>query len=915
MNEAKTTLCLGVITDPSTGRLQPCPKQGQDLMDNGYCAEHQPQCIHHLIKELVSLAQALDAHESSEPSSSPSQAAWSNRILHLKQLDQALHVYKQRCESDPSCRMQLEVELRGTLAAFANELKTMGVEVTNEYADVWNWIFEMSQTSIENATFAQQLMLQKDQMAQEKELVQERIDQTNMELANQGAELTEQIMANESEMKQAEQELLKSHEQVNQAVTELKSSEQRSVSCQEASQRVAQQYAALMSQQHRELDELKAKNMQQYQQIQEILSHLDQASVPVNELKQQLEAFKMEYQRRMDELKRTYETQMSKLIEDPSPEGTYFERESKLRGRIDELEEAIENMRIQLEAAQQETAENVERQAMMNVPQSHLGQRMLELAQEVKQKNAEKSALQTRVDNMTVQLAQSEVTCARQMEHMREQDRIDIQRKSDELKQLHSQLADRQADLMNVQNQLHQLQVQSQNKMIAMTNERRQLANRLLQLQTERETWKQNYQSKQDDLKAQTDAMRAELQRQYESKKKELQFTFDQKMRLKESQIRQMQDQMISEKNLLRVATLHQEEQKRHLAQQEAKVERLRQDYEMKMANFVQQKNELRLELERAKEASKLAAEREHSYQQNMNMLQQRNRALQHDMETMVARSQSEMAQLRQQKDRLMSQMNQITANRDALLIKITQSTKENGMLRRQLTDTKSRSNEIINKLTAEVSSSLEKVAAAESNVNQCSAQLQQASNVHAHVKDMTNEVKRLRDEVENRARTMKANEDAIRTLMTDRDLTKSELAKLQASLKEVSAEKHHMQLLHKQSQSEVHQLKQLVRDMEMQIREKTARVQQLLRKEQIAVDQERIRSELKQQQFRQMATEAEIEKELVYKENQKINKRKAQVEKALVDEQLLHARELSMLMQNSDDDAAVSNATNLYAV
>jgi regulator of replication initiation timing len=153
-------------------------------------------------------------------------------------------------------------------------------------------------------------------------------------------------------------------------------------------------------------------------------------------LQENFQKYQLDTQRRLDSITQTFQKQMSQLIEDPSPEGTYFDREAKLKGKIDELEESLAQMQMQLEAAQQDMAEAVERQTMMNVPQSHLGQRMLELAQEVKSKNSELAGLQARLDNATLELAQRDVQFSRQMDHLRESDRLNIQKMSDEIKKI-----------------------------------------------------------------------------------------------------------------------------------------------------------------------------------------------------------------------------------------------------------------------------------------------------------------------------------------------------------------------------------------------------------------------------------------------------------------------------------------------
>jgi chromosome segregation ATPase len=913
MNDTKS--CLGVITDPQTGKTQPCPKKGLDLMDNQFCAEHQPQCIHRLMKELIYLAQVLDQKQGTLSEQERQSPQWQNRVHQLKQLKQAVENYKSRCESDPSCRSNLQIELRSTIAAFANELKSSGQNIINEYQDVWSFILKMVNYTIETATLANSLMLQKEAAQQENSFLDAKIQDLEQAFVSQTTPLSQNLTENENEIKQMERELQKSQSLSDQSAQQVQSAKEKIKQTEQQSRHLAKEYAILLNQQ-KELEAVRQQNMEQQAIMQQMLTQMDQASGPIQKLQENFQKYQLDTQRRLDSITQTFQKQMSQLIEDPSPEGTYFDREAKLKGKIDELEESLAQMQMQLEAAQQDMAEAVERQTMMNVPQSHLGQRMLELAQEVKSKNSELAGLQARLDNATLELAQRDVQFSRQMDHLRESDRLNIQKMSDEIKKLHADISNREADLLNMRNEAHMKESQARQKLVMLTEERRKMINELQTLKAERESWKLNYEKRQADLTAQQNAMKAELQRQYESKKRELQYNFDQKTREKDAQLRLMKDELISKQNVLRVASINLEEQKRNLSQQEQKVEAMRQDYESKMANFLQQKNELRLELERAKEASKLAAERENTYQNNMDMLQQRNRALQHDLDTAIANYQVEMTDLRAQKERLMNQLNQVSAHRDTLLLKITQMTKDYAASRQQLMDLKHHSGQSIAQLQSELHSALEKVAAAEGNVTRCSSQLQQASMVHDHVKEMADEVKRLRNDVENRAKMLESNKEAIRTLMTDRDINRSDKLKLEAVLKETMAEKRETDLLFKQSKAEVNQLKQMIREMDMQIREKTQRIQGLLKKEQVAVEQERVRSEIKQQRYEQMAAKAEIEKELVYKENERLNKRKALAEKALVDEEIMHAQQLSNMMMSNDITAQQQNQDmSLYQV
>lgn len=889
--------CAGFVQTSEGWR--PCLRQGNSIRANGYCPSHQYIAVKNILDRLKHAEIELARWEQSEPEMIDTRKL---RLLkgQITMLKEELEGAKQICNADTDCSQHLR-DLLVTMQDLTQPAIGQRQLLPHEQRD--HPIARLKQLQDEMSYLgagASEHDAKAFALSQEYELARRRMPENELEISKLQSELadtTARAGRHEQRVMQGLQTLSKELKNVetgrSAAEQTVNSLQKRLDRCQGESKQVAGVYSETIQRLKSQVEEYKGLYNNQVGREIHLGKSMQQFTQNEKELKKALVELKQSYEQRMAQMREEF------AMKAAQKQGTTLsDREQALQEEIEhlkvDLEKAISDLKMSTEAGKAA----LQRSDQSNQPYGQLARDLLEVNQRLQAKSEELNHLQQLHDRKTEEFARAEMQTAQKIEKASARDRAEIERLSNELMRSERKMGQVQQDIVQMQTASYELKRRHQNEVGQLNNRLKNAEAALRQERQQKEAERRNLRQQARLLTNQKDSMVLAYDAKYNELKDQLNSQYQEKVSELQNKFEANRLSLDQQRRQLQTAQKQIQENGRMYEQKNQELARFRAAYEQKMAEFLQQRDSLNTELSRAESQAQQFGQIELDYKKRVDILRQTVAVQRQRYDATISQLNQKLREAITHRNQIINSLEKCSAARDAVAAKVNNLMDENA----QLKDTVMRVKGKMDTMRAQYEAHLEKLRAdgarMQTDIQTCAQRLQDATLVHDHVKRLTEEARSLRDNLRQQIAAAKGNEQALRRLLKDRELEKSQVVRLQSALKDCSIQRSQSETSLEHTNSELRDMKRLQGQLSGEVQNISRQYHRTLSERE--ADMERVRME---QEVRENMLQRELE-EFKLRNNQQgrqissLQQQKMLVSDTLANSEIDRARQIQMLVE-----------------
>jgi len=887
--------CRGWVDE--NGGWRPCRKVGNAVMANGYCRNHQYFAVLKIMERLK-LAQLEMARleQSPDVNIDPKKLDLLNRQISMMQ--QELDGAKKLCSEDSDCSSHMRdllVSLRditepvhGTPGIMPHAVNQHPITKLRQIEEEMNGL--AAGTSHEDA--------QAFQLSQEYELSRRRNIDNSAEIAElQGALHEGSAVAQRQErrfqsgLQALTTELKTNEEHKMQAEQVIDSLQKRIDRCRAESKQVSGVYSQT-------INRLKEES----KQYKDLYNGMVGREIRLGKSVDNLTKNERQLQKALEELKQNYEVKLTKMRNDFADHaktgGTVLsQREEALAEEVERLKADLEMALNDLKMATEAGKEAINRAVATNMPYGQVAQELTSVNDMLRAKNEELGKLQALHDRKTAMFAQAEMNTAQKIDQATARDRAEIQRLSNELAVSERKLAGLQQEIVTLQSASYDLRRQHQNEIQRVNNQLRDTRNQLMQVRSQREAEQRNLQQQFRLMKNRHEAASLENDFKYNQLKEELNAQWTKKAEELQMKYEANQLSLDQERRNLQIAQKQMQETSQIMNKQKQDLQRYREAYDTKLAEFLQQKDSLNTSLSQAQEQAQQFAQIENDYKKRIDILRQTVAVQRQRYQARINQLTGKLRQAIANRNQIINSLEKCNASRDSIVAKVNMLTDENTRLKDMYLQMKTR----MDLMRTQYEAHLEKLRAdankMQTDIRTCAQRLQDATLVHDHVKRMKGQAQQLRLNLENTVRAAKGNEQALRRLLKDRELEKQQVFRLQTALKDCSVQRSRSEVGLQNTNEELRDVKRIHGRLSSEIKGISQDYQRALEEREANMARETMQTQVREETLQRELAQAQMRGNEQSHRIQSLQQQKMLVSDTLANSELDRARQIQMLV------------------
>jgi chromosome segregation ATPase len=899
--------CQGMVKE--NGTLRPCKKTGKAVYANGYCTSHQYIAVGK-IREQLELAQQ-EVTKLKKTGSYDNKTARTIQLLEQQiiMLRDELKDTERICSGDDDCSNHLR-DILVTMHDLNYPLAGKGVK-SETNSDALSRLKKIEAQMNQLAVGTSPEDAKAFMTSQEYELARRRQGQVNHDIQMYQAELQERSAEAEGQERKFQQvlqtltqNLKQNQSQKVQADQIVESLQKRIDRCQAESRQVAGVYSETINNLKDEVQ--KYKDLYNNMVGREMRYGKSVDSLTQNERK---------LEQALAELKQSYETKMAKLQDEFAQQiksgGTVLsQREEQLQEEVKRLQADLELAVTDLKLATEAGKEAINRAVNVDRPYGQLAKELMQVNDMLKAKNQEVAELQALHDKRMAEFAEAEMQTANKIDEASAKDRAEIQRLSLELSKSEKKLSTTHQEIVALQTTAYELRRQHQNEVNRLNNQLRDTQNRLLQMQNHRTVEKQALQQKFQAMLSQTATQKMDQETKFNQMKEMLNENYRTKVRELEDKYEANHLQLQQERRNMQIAQKQIAETMKVMAKQKEDLEKYRQAYDQKLADFLAQKEKLDSSLNDAREQANQFAQIEGDYKKRVDILRQTIEVQRQRYETQINQLTEKLRTSIQNRNQVINSLEKCNASRDGMVAKVNLLSEENTRLKDMYLQMKSKADLTRSQYEAHMEKLRADSAQMQTDIRICAQKLQDATLVHDHVKQMKAEAEQLRFKLEEQIQVAKGSEQALKRLLQDRELEKQQVFRLQAALKDCSLQKSQTEVGLQNTNTELRDMKRMHNQLTGDVRGMAQDYQRALEEREADMTRQVLQQEVREQTLQQQLAETQARNKERASKISQLEKQKQMIADSLANTEYERARQIQLLVDAQRLDPTVDPVT-----
>ncbi len=506
---------------------------------------------------------------------------------------------------------------------------------------------------------------------------------------------------------------------------------------------------------------------------------MEELKTAQNMLKSQFEQLALKHKADLAKLHKEYEEK----INGKNP--IVSAREAELQRQIHQLKSDLDLANRELKLGNSKTTEILDNLKLTQKPYSEVVQELYSMNLRYTELQKQLLPLEKERDDYMSRVAEYELHCARNLEALTNEDRKTIGVLQRDLSLKHHEISLKQQEINQMQEKLGAIRAEFENRVLMLKTD---LSAKTSELAALKSNWDHSVKIQKDQQRMseiQLEAKRSELEFHLKKQEARLRENFQLIQQQFEEKKMNIEAALQRQTNELRTNAQRLEEGRKSLQLEKDKVERTKQSYDLKIADFERQENQLRTLLLQTQDKYQKLESIQQDYRQQIKQLQQSLELNRMESKHRLDKMKADLDRALKMKATIERSFNECSATRDGILTKVQLLNDENIQLKAHLLELQSKLDSSRAHQQATLEEMRQKVVRSQSELTQCAAKLDQASLTHQHVKKLAEENKLAQKEVERTVARMRDSEKALASLMSEAQQAKQFNQRLQLAIKD----------------------------------------------------------------------------------------------------------------------------------
>ncbi len=794
---SETASCLGMVKNPD-GTYRPCSRSGNSVLANGYCASHQVIAISKILEQLKAAEVELGKWEQKRDDQKIREAQLLVATL-KSQLDGARKI----CDTDQDCSVQLK-DLLVTL----HQLSRRTDINTKPLQKVEQKLTQLVKSGRPEDAQAFQISRDWELAQRDQEATEALITKLKTELQECAAKAQAQDRKWNDTMANWANEMKKQEANRQQCQETVKSLQEQIDLAKAGSANVSGVYTKTIS-----------DLQQQVKQYQDMYNEMKARELKTSKSLDQLTKTEQDLQKAIEELKQSYEKQLTsmreKFAEQVRAGGTILsEREEQLQKEVERLKADLELALNDLELATNAGREAINRVANTNLPYGTLAQELMDVNTRLKTKNEELGKLQVLYDKKVEDFARAEMDVANRIDQATSRDRSEIVRLSKDLHTAEKNVTQLRQEILGLNNQVYELRRAHENEVQTIQRRLREASTMLAEQKALRASDLRSLDTQKQALIHQKQTEQSQREFQFNQIKDRLQKDYHDKIRVLQDRADATQAQMERERRSLAGNQKQLRDMSEEMRRQKDNMERYRNDFEKKMAEFEAQRLGLTNALTQAKEQAQAFSKIEAEYKKRVEVLRQNIAVQKQQYEARIHDLNERLTKAVANQNQTARALEKCSAARDGVALRVTNLVEENQQLKDRYTELKTK----MDVMRAQYETTMQKIqmqnAKLQQNAKEYASQLQDATLAHDHVLRLKDEMKELQNRFQETVLKAQGNEQSLKRLLQDREVEQQQVIRLQSALQQCNQQKTQAQAGMDSTASQLREVKRMNTDL-----------------------------------------------------------------------------------------------------
>lgn len=872
--------CNGVVSDGLKKR--PCKRNGNQVLSNGFCPQHQKQAVSELVSQFRMLENELDKLEKVkgfEYDKVPVTPLRSKMILAMKNLQ---NIDSPCDESSPCGELFVEVltALDRVTRVFQNH------PIVEKIKHIGNNI-----DYLRKGTLHEEASIMDEQSQRHKyqnHPVFHEVDQLKNKLTHTTSKAQQKELEYQDTIRKLTTELEK-HTAYRQAKEiDVKQVELQLDRCKSSHSKTAGLQTTTIN-----------KLIQEKEQVKSLYNELKSREYKTHTDLNVLQQVKDENMAKIKDLEEHYKKKIDKVREEYAAHmrdgNATTDREEELMSQIEILKEAVQE-------AADEMAEHKEAADALKTA-THAPSRIL--LDNYRQSLAEQQRLSSEVrrlmknrDELMQEVAQLQTT------HFEDRDSV-MKHKDEEIERLAGEIDGRRRALdtcaeerLKLRKSISSTERGKEILLKQLRTDKERLHREVVYLRRERATMVQQAKKQRENID--TFVLKKEQERELRFKLLEegLRTEFNRKAQLLRSSLLEHEEGIRSQKEAVRLAQAKQLTLEKDYQEKETKVLRLEKMFNEKMIKYGEENSNLQRAKELAhQELTRIrGAEKERDQEikllRNQNMIYRRKYDA--DIDAMRRRLE-DMVKLRED---VTTKLRECATSRSGLVQKISDLTRDNSNLENQKRELENLVTRLKGQYTAFTSKMQMDSDRLHNSLQLCGAKLKEATEAHSDVKRMKNLIRDARAELEDKIRVAKGSTQAVQRLLRDKQMDKQEVARLRNALKNCATTGTTLKNQLVETNRNLHEMDRMQTSLGQQVGNLQTQYRRQLDEFEADHETEKLRQMTKEKSLESKVKDLQAQRDAMKNRQMRADKQKHILQNALLDSEIDKAQQMDLMLE-----------------
>ena len=895
--------CHGFVMED--GKKRPCKRSDNQLLANGFCAQHQKQAVKALENEFKNLEDELNRLEQAKGfdySKVPITPLRSQMILAMKNIKSI----DSPCDVNSPCG-QLFVDVLTALDRVVrvfqdhpvvNNIKEIGKRIDylrkgTLYEDAAIMHEQLQRKMNQNHPIHKEVEHLKTQLTHATSKAQEReieYQDTIRKLTSELEKHTSYRQAKEVETKQAEQQL-----------DRCKASHSKTSGLQTATiNKLIQEKEQIKSL----YDELKSREYKTHTNLNVLKQVKDENLAKIKELEDH-------YNKKLEKVREVYAAHM---------------RDGKATTeREEELMSLIEKLKEELQVTADEIKEHKEAADALRTATEAPSKMLLD---NYRQSLAEQQRLSTEVrrlmhsrDELMQEVANLQTT------HFEDRDRV-LKHKDVEIERLAGEIEKRQKELETCAEDRLRLRktISSSEKgadllLRQLRTDKDRLHREVTFLRQERAAMLRQAKKQHEDIN--TYALKQEHERKirFEMAQEAMRDELKRRSKLLRDSILQQEAAIKSQQEELRIAQAKQLEASKDYERKEAKLLRLEKEFNHKMVEYSEENSKLQRAKELAHNELTRIRSMEKEREQEIVMLRNQNRAYRRQYDAEIAAMRRKLDEVMKIREGVTSKLRECAASRSGLVQKISDLTRDNATLEQQKRALESRFTQLKAQYNAFTSKMQMDADRLHNSLQLCGSKLKEAHQAHQDVKHMKDLIRAARAELEDKIRTAKGSSEAVKRLLQDKQMDKQELTRLRNALKNCAETGQTLKSQLVDTNRNLHEMDRIQTVLGQQVGNLQNQYRRQLDEFEAEHESDKLRQQSREKSLESKVKDLRAQHDAMQNRQKRADKQKHILQNALLDSEIDKAQQMDLMLEaqrlenDTEDTKLVTGKDRLFQV